>query len=116
MAIDVSAHIAETCRQDARKAKLEALIRSTPDSISSAPAAGPILVRFVAQIAERRAMRKTAAMMLPKGSATERAVSPQLHNVEIAEAVIPGLTAYAGRGHAGHQWRRPRRDLLRRRA
>jgi glyoxylase-like metal-dependent hydrolase (beta-lactamase superfamily II) len=33
----------------------------------------------------------------------ELAVSKQLHNVEIAEEVLPGLTAYAGPGHTpGH--------------
>jgi len=40
---------------------------------------------------------------IPEFYVRELAVSPQLHNVEIAEEVLPGLTAYAGPGHTpGH--------------
>ena len=40
---------------------------------------------------------------IPEFYVRELAVSKQLHNVEIAEEVLPGLTAYAGPGHTpGH--------------
>src|SRR6185295_2413145 len=40
---------------------------------------------------------------IPEFYVRELAVSKQLHNVEVAEEVIPGLTAYAGPGHTpGH--------------
>jgi N-acyl homoserine lactone hydrolase len=40
---------------------------------------------------------------IPEFYVRELAISQQLHNVEVAEEVIPGLTAYAGPGHTpGH--------------
>src|SRR5215213_6002670 len=40
---------------------------------------------------------------IPEFYVRELAISPQLHNVEIAEEVLPGITAYAGPGHTpGH--------------